>query len=41
MEDEEEVDMLEEIDPNNKSRSLKNILSKRSVTKYEMDKIFG
>ena len=39
--EEEEIDMMAEIDANNKGRSFKNILSKKHVTKWEMDEIFG
>ena len=38
---EEDIDMMEEIDANNKNRTFKNILSKKSVTKWEMDEIFS
>lgn len=38
---EEDIDMMAEIDPNNKSRSFKNILSKKKVSRYELDEIFG
>jgi hypothetical protein len=38
---EEDVDMMAEIDPNNKGRSFKNILSKKKVSRYELDEIFG
>jgi hypothetical protein len=41
LEMEEEVDMMVEIDPNNRNRSFKNILSKKKISKYEMDEIFG
>lgn len=38
---EEEHNMIEEIDANNKNRSFKNILSKKQVSKWELDEIFG
>ena len=36
----DEPDMLG-LDEKNKQRSLKNILSKRNVSKYELDEIFA
>jgi hypothetical protein len=39
-EDGEEFRMMEEIDANNRNRSFKNILSKRKISKYELDEIF-
>ncbi len=38
---EEEFEIIEEIDPNNKVRTAKNILSKKHVTKWELDEIFS
>lgn len=40
MEDNEEIGLME-YDPNNKQRNIKNILSKRKVSKFELDEIFA
>ncbi|MGM5485209.1 MAG: hypothetical protein ACQEP1_05045 [Nanobdellota archaeon] len=40
MEEEEEQSMFD-VDPMNKGRSYKNILSKEKVSKHELDEIFG
>ena len=38
---EENNTQLMELDDKNKQRSVKNILSKRKLTKYELDQIFA
>ena len=40
MEENEDFNLME-FDPNNKQRNIKNILSKRKVSKYELDEIFA
>ena len=40
MEENEDFGLME-FDPNNKQRNIKNILSKRKVSKYELDEIFA
>lgn len=38
--DEEEMNLMD-MDPLNKQRNIKNILSKRKISKYELDEIFA
>lgn len=40
MEEDEGMDLLD-MDPQNKQRSIKNILSKRKLSRYELDEIFA
>jgi hypothetical protein len=38
--EEETLDLMD-IDPMNKQRNIKNILSKKKISKYELDEIFA
>jgi hypothetical protein len=37
---EEDMDMMD-FDPMNRQRNIRNILSKRKISKYELDEIFA